>query len=39
MVVAEEDLMCVSGVVYRVIDNLNAQIITCKSQRKDNSLV
>ena len=39
MMVAEEDLMCVSGVVYRVINNLNAQIITCKIQSKDNNLV
>jgi hypothetical protein len=39
MVVEEEDLMCVLGVVYRVIENLNAQIITCKSRSKDKRLV
>ena len=29
--VAKEDLMCVLGVVWRVIEHLNSQIITCKS--------
>ena len=35
---AEEDLLFVLGVVKRVIEHLNAQIITRKSQSKERTL-
>ena len=35
---AEEDLLFVLGVVKRLIGHLNAQTITCKSQRKESNL-
>ena len=35
---AEEDLLFVLSVVKKVIEHLNSQIITCKSQSKESSL-
>lgn len=37
-IVAEEDLLFVLGVVKRVIEHLNAQIITRHSKNKERSL-